>query len=191
MKIKKLNIYLAIFLPIQILLVQLASKNAEFIETYYSNGIYPIISKILRFLFGWIPFSFGDLLIALLLFLVIRFLVLLIKNRFRNFISKIIGLIASLSVIYFCFYLFWGLNYYRESLAKNLNIKKSNYTTEELIFVTKNMIKKTNEIHYLITNSDSLLIKSPYNHQEIYNKAIQGFTNLANCVIFTLTISVQ
>jgi len=117
MKIKKLNIYLAIFLPIQILLVQLASKNAEFIETYYSNGIYPIISKILRFLFGWIPFSFGDLLIALLLFLVIRFLVLLIKNRFRNFISKIIGLIASLSVIYFCFYLFWGLNYYRESLA--------------------------------------------------------------------------
>ena len=178
MKTKKLHLILAIFLPIQILLVQLASKNPEFIERYYSNGIYPHISKTLRFLLGWIPFSFGDVLLASLLFLFIRFLILLIKNRFRNFIQKIVALIASLSIVYFCFYLFWGLNYYRASLAKNLSISKYNYSTEELIFVTKNIINKTNEIHLQITKSDSLIVEIPYNQQEIYDKVLDGYTNL-------------
>jgi len=179
MKTNKFHLGLAIFLPIQIFLVQLAAKNPAFIERFYSNGIYPIVSKILRTIFGWIPFSFGDLLIFFLIFLFIRFLVLLIKNRFRNFILKIVGLIASLSIIYFCFYLFWGLNYYREPLAKNLNIKQSNYTTQELIEVTKNIISKTNAIHLQITKSDNLIIENPYHQKEIYEKAINGYSNLS------------
>ena len=48
---------------------------------------------------------------------------------------------AVLSVIYFCFYLFWGLNYYREPLAKNLKYQQQKYTTEQLQKVTEHIIK--------------------------------------------------
>ena len=46
------------------LLIELASKNPEFIETYYSNGIYLYLSKFLRIVLGWLPFSAGDLLMV-------------------------------------------------------------------------------------------------------------------------------
>ena len=126
MKWNKKHIILAILLPIQILLMQLAANNASFIEQYYSNGLYPYISSFFRIITGWIPFSIGDILLAFLLFILLRFFFKLIRNKFRNFIPKIIHFTAVLSIIYFCFYLFWGLNYYREPLAKNLNYKQKN-----------------------------------------------------------------
>ena len=36
-------------------------------EHIYSKGIYPYIAKVLHFLFGWIPFSMGDILYTLLI----------------------------------------------------------------------------------------------------------------------------
>ena len=114
MKWNKKHIYLAIFLPIQMLLMQIVAKNPAFIEKYYSNGVYPYISSFFRIVLGWIPFSVGDLLIAFGLFIFLRFLFRLIKTRFRNFIPKMIHFTAVLSVIYFCFYLFWVSTFYLE-----------------------------------------------------------------------------
>ncbi|MDD7913872.1 hypothetical protein [Polaribacter ponticola] len=48
MKWNKTHIILAILLPIQMLLMQIVAKNPAFIERYYSNGIYPIISSFLE-----------------------------------------------------------------------------------------------------------------------------------------------
>jgi hypothetical protein len=179
MKWNKTHIFLAIFLPIQILLMQIVANNPAFIEKYYSNGIYPYISSFFRIILGWLPFSFGDLLIAFGLFIFIRFLFRLIKTRFRNFIPKIIHLIAVFSVIYFCFYLFWGLNYYRKPLAKNLNYQQKKYTTEQLINVSKHIIEKLNEYQFKITKNDTLKVDNPYHQKEMYKMAIAGYDNLA------------
>ncbi|WP_439131329.1 DUF3810 domain-containing protein [Polaribacter sp.] len=179
MKWNKSHILLAIFLPIQVLLVQLAAKNPAFIERYYSNGIYPYISSFFRVVFGWIPFSFGDVLLAFGLFIFLRFIFRLIKTRFRNFIPKIIHFVAVLSIIYFCFYLFWGLNYYREPLAKNLNYQQKKYTTKQLQKVTEHIITKLNRHQVKITKNDTLQVKNPYQPKEMYTMAALGYRNLA------------
>ncbi|MFK8061306.1 MAG: DUF3810 domain-containing protein [Polaribacter sp.] len=178
MKINKKHLFLTIFLPIQILLVQLAANNPQFIEKYYSNGIYPYISSFLRILLGWLPFSFGDVLIGFLLFIFIRFLYRLIKSRFRNFIPKIIHFTAILSIIYCCFYLFWGLNYYRKPLAENLNYQQKKYTTNQLIKVTETVISKLNFYQLKITNNDTLKVINPYQQKEMYKMAVLGYDNL-------------
>lgn len=174
---KKHNI-LAIFLPIQILLMQLAVRNPEFIERYYSNGIYPYISSFFRILLGWIPFSFGDLLLGFGLFMLLRSLFRLIKTRFTNFIPKIIHFIAVLSVIYFCFYLFWGLNYYREPLAKNLGYNQQKYTTKQLTKTTEYIIEQLNHYQHKITKNDTLKVNNPYHQKEMYTMAVSGYDNL-------------
>ena len=74
MKWNKTHNLLAIFLPIQMLFMRLAENNPVFIERYYSNGIYPYISSFFRIILGWIPFSFGDVLLAFGVFIFIRFL---------------------------------------------------------------------------------------------------------------------
>ncbi|MBU3012528.1 DUF3810 domain-containing protein [Polaribacter vadi] len=179
MKWNKRHIFLAILLPIQMLLMQIISNNPAIIERYYSNGIYPYISSFFRILLGWIPFSVGDLLIAFALFIFVRFIFILIKSKFRNFIPKIVHFLAVLSVIYFCFYLFWGLNYYREPLAKNLNYQQQKYTTDQLTKVTKHIIEKLNYYQLKITKSDTLKVVNPYQQKEMYKIAISGYDNLA------------
>ena len=98
MKWNKKHIVLSILLPIQILLIEWASKHPEFIETYYSNGIYRYISKFLRIVFGWLPFSTGDLLMVFGVFILIRFLYRLIRTNFENLIPKTIHFTAVLSL---------------------------------------------------------------------------------------------
>ncbi|KGL60907.1 DUF3810 domain-containing protein [Polaribacter sp. Hel1_33_49] len=179
MKLNKKHIVLTIFLPIQILLLQFAASNPAFIEFYYSNGIYPVISSFFRIISGWIPFSVGDLLVAFGLFIFIRFLIRLIKTRFKNFIPKVIHFTAVLSVIYFCFYLFWGLNYYRENLTKTLKYEQQEYTTEQLQKVTEHIIKKLNYYQHKITESDTLKVENPYKQKEMYIMAATGYDNLS------------
>ena len=178
MKINKKHLLLSVLLPIQIILVQLAAKNPAFIEAYYSNGIYPPIASFLRIIFGWLPFSVGDLLIAFLLFLFIRFLYRLLKTRFHYFIPKIIHFTAILSALYFCFYLFWGLNYYRQPLAENLKYQQKKYTTAQLQKVTETIIKKLNYYQFEITKNDTIKVKNTYSQEEMYAMAIAGYTHL-------------
>ncbi len=180
MKWNKTHIFLAIFLPIQVLLLQILAKNPAFVERYYSNGIYPTISSFFRIIFGWIPFSVGDILLAFGVFIFFRFLFRLIKTRFRNFIPKIIHLVAILSIIYFCFYLFWGFNYYREPLAKNLHYQQQKYSTEQLTKVTKHIIEQLNFYQQKITQNDTIKVENIYQPKEMYSIALVGYENLAN-----------
>ena len=179
MKWNKKHIILALLLPVQMLLLKVLANNPEFVERYYSNGIYPYISSFFRIILGWIPFSVGDLLLAFSLFALLRFLFTLIKTRFKNFIPKVIHFIAVLSVIYFCFYLFWGLNYFREPLAKNLNYQQNKYTTKQLIKATEYIIKEFNNYHLKITKNDTLKVENPYSQKEMYNMATLGYDNLS------------
>ena len=178
MKWNKKHLIIALLLPIQILLMRLAENNPAFIERFYSNGIYPNISWLLRKMFGWIPYSVGDVLLAIFILLFLRFMLFLIKNKFKNFLLKITHFISFLSIIYFCFYLFWGLNYYREPLAKNLGYEENNYTTDQLVKSTKFIIKKLNFYHQKITGNDTLKVEIPYSIEDLFRLSIKGYKNL-------------
>ena len=179
MKWNKKHIFLTLFLPFQMVLMRLATRNPELIEHYYSNGIYPIISVFFRITLGWIPFSVGDFLLAFGLFVFFRFIFRLIKGELKNSIPKIFHFTSILSIIYFCFYLFWGLNYYRLPLSKNLNYEHQKYSNKQLQNVTEHIIKKLNEYQFKITKNDSLIVVPPYSYKEIYKMAISGYDNLS------------
>lgn len=178
MNIPKKQLVLALLLPIQIALVHIAKQFPSTIEHYYSQGIYPFISKLLRVFFGWIPFSVGDVCIAILLYIVVHFVYRLLQSRFKHIKSMLVRFLAFISTLYFCFYFFWGLNYYREPLSKNLNFTSLKYSTHELVMVTQKMIENTNRLQFKLTGSDSLVVNTPYSSSEIYEKAIDGFTQI-------------
>ena len=160
--------------------MQLVENNPTFIERYYSNGIYPYISSFLRILLGWVPFSVGDVLLGIGLLIFLRFIYLLIITKFRFFFKKMVHLIAIFSAIYFCFYFFWGLNYYREPLAKSLNYTQQKYSTEQLQKVTNKIINQLNSYHIAITKNDTLKVINPYSQKEMYAIAVSGYDNLSN-----------
>ena len=179
MKWNKKHLFFVALLPIQFLFVQTVAKYPSVIENYYSSGIYLAISKFLRLLFGWIPFSIGDILLFFLVFIFIRFLIRLVKTRFQFFLHKITHFFAIISILYGCFYLFWGLNYYRKPLSENLGFQQKKYTTDVLFNITKNIIQKLNETQLQITKNDSIKVENPYNQQEMYEIAIESYQKLA------------
>ncbi len=175
MKWNKKHVVLSAFLPIQVLFVQLSASNPEWIEQYYSRGIYIYISSFLRIVFGWIPYSVGDVLILFLLLYLLHFVYSLLRYKFKKTVSLTLEFTAVLSVIYFCFYFFWGLNYYRVPLEKNLRFQQKKYSSEQLIKTTKFVANELNKIHFSITNNDTLIVKSPYTRKEIYKLSVHGF----------------
>ncbi|MGB0896234.1 MAG: DUF3810 domain-containing protein [Flavobacteriaceae bacterium] len=171
------KLILAILFPVQLLLINVLSAYPNIIETYYSTGVYPIISKALRFVFGWVPFSVGDVLYAILIIYILKWLYSNFKSIYKRPKQTLLSLTAFLSVIYFCFHFLWGLNYYRNPIYKTLNLD-TEYTTEDLIHVTKNLIATTNNIHLKIAKHDSIKVTVPYSNSEIYDKTMLGYVGL-------------
>ena len=169
---KKLIIALSI-IP-QYFTVKFLANYPKFIETYYSGGLYLFTSKALRFVFGWIPFSIGDILYTIAGIYILRWFVIN-RKRFRlDTKNWIIEVFSAVSIGYLAFHIFWGLNYYRIPIHKSLNIDYK-YTTEELVQVTEAFIEKSNAIHESITNNDTIKVIMPYNKKELFNGTINGY----------------
>jgi hypothetical protein len=173
----KKNKTIAAFLLIpQYFLIKLLANYPDFVETYYSNGLYPIISKLFRYMLGWLPFSFGDLVYAFAIIYGVRWLYKNRKRLRKDTKQWFIDVFAAVSVVYFAFHLFWGLNYYRLPLHKSLDLKH-NYTTEQLILVTEKLIEKSNTYHLKIAKNDTLKVDLPFSKSEILNIASKGYEN--------------
>jgi hypothetical protein len=167
----------------QIILVKILSNAPNFVENYYSKGLYPIVSQFFRSLTGWIPFSVGDIIYATLILLSLRYLVIkrhYIKDHPMNFIRNVFVVLA---VAHFTFYFMWGLNYFRIPLGETLALKEE-YSEQELLQVASSLIKRTNKLN-LELNQDTLeMVEIPYTQQEIFDKTLGGYELLEKEIPF-------
>jgi hypothetical protein len=132
------------------ILIKLSSLYSGFIEQYYSNGIYPVISKIQRFLFGWLPVSLGDLVYGFFILVIIiktgQLLKVLFKRKYSRqfFLEGLKQLIFFFLFVYVFFYLLWGLNYSRKGIASQLDLKMTRYSLAELDTLTNVLEQRLN-----------------------------------------------
>jgi hypothetical protein len=173
---KKLG--LVIFLGIQMVMISILKKYPEFIEQFYSNGIYVFLSKLMRYVFGWLPFSVGDIFYTLAGIYIIRWLILDRKRILKDTLNWLLDIGATLSIAYFAFHILWAFNYYRQPLYKSLNIE-AEYTTNQLTSFTKKLIKKSNFIHLKLASNDSLKVELPYTKSQIFDKVQNGYKILS------------
>ncbi|SRX75479.1 DUF3810 domain-containing protein [Aequorivita antarctica] len=175
---KRTSAFLTIFLIVQIIALQVLKRFPEFVEKYYSLGVYPWISKISRYIFGWVPFSVGDLFYLLIAIVAIRWLYKNVKRlRQNDQVGFFVDILAAVSVVYFMFHVLWGFNYYRLPLHKSLNLN-NDYTTEQLLETTDRFIKKSNSMHRELGFADSVKIELPYTQKEMFKKTLNGYKNL-------------
>ena len=120
------------------------------VERLYARGLFPLLARTLRILFGWVPFSIGDVLyiIAGLYclrkgFAVVRlFLDKQLSGRLLvRFFQRIVFICLT---IYIAFNLLWGLNYNRIPMAQQLGLSLSPYSTQTLEVVAKALVDTLN-----------------------------------------------
>ena len=175
-----LRLFLAFSIIPQIVTVKILSKNSQIVESYYSVKFYPYISKFLRSIFDNFTFSIGDILYIFTLTIIVFRTFKNIDFRKMNFKIKkvIIDGLGILSVLYFTFHLFWGLNYYRTPLTQKLNLK-TNYSTEDLIKTTKEIILLTNKVHFEITNDTEKVVSLRLNFEDLKKEINIGYKNIS------------
>lgn len=169
-------------LIVQIIVLKIASFFPEWIERIYSNGLYVYISNGSRILFGWIPFSLGDLIYFIVGFFILRWIFTKFKqrktNQKQNWKTISLEILSFISVFYFFFHLLWATNYHRVPLFEKMKIQKE-YSDADLLDFTKKLIVKTNAIHSQIVKNDSLKVSFPYSHQQVFAANLKGYENLS------------
>ncbi|RYF89474.1 MAG: DUF3810 domain-containing protein [Chitinophagaceae bacterium] len=150
MKLIRKTVFLLILVCISVA-IKLYSLQPMMVETGYSTQYFPAFGNILRQLFGWIPFSIGDVLYALLLCRALYVLYKLSKKLVsKQFFSAstlkriaIRGLLC-LTLLYIVFNLFWGINYNRKGIAWQLGLPTLQYDAAELVMMNQLLLQKVN-----------------------------------------------
>lgn len=167
----------------QIILVKWLGKHPDIIEMYYSEGLYPWVSKFFRVLYGWVPISVGDVLYFILSILAIRYVYkhwLEIRTYPFRFLKNIVFI---LSIAYFTFHLLWGFNYYRLPISQKFNLSEK-HTDDELLELAEALIVKSNELQFAITKDTAQAVKIPYAQQEIFDRTLIGYEHLEKAYLF-------
>lgn len=173
----KKKFILPLLLLLQVIIINILAQFPQFVEDYYSNGLYPYISKASRLLFGWTGISLGDIIYGIVIIFIIRW-VWKTKGTWRvQYKTHLLTIVSFISVFYLLFQLLWGLNYIRVPLNEKFGIEKK-YTPDELLAFTKELIAKANTVHLSITKNDSAKVVTPYTVEEIYSHSTTGYASL-------------
>ncbi|WP_407556295.1 DUF3810 domain-containing protein [Winogradskyella sp. 4-2091] len=175
---KNKKLILVIFFGIQLLILSQLKYYPEFVEQFYSNGIYQFLSKLSRYVFGWLPFSIGDIFYTLAGIYLIRWLIVNRKRIVKDTKNWLLDIGATLSLAYFAFHILWAFNYYRQPLYKSLNLE-AEYTTEQLISFTERLIEKSNLLQLQLAKNDTIKVELPFTKTEIMAKVKDGYQTLS------------
>lgn len=174
-----------VLLIVLTILIKWASWYPDWVEHNYSNGVYPVIAKTQRFLFGWLPFSIGDVfygfVILIIVYKVVKFFKLLFKRQLsRQYFGMAMqqGIFIML-FLYVFFNLLWGLNYNRRGIAYQLDLKVKPYSLSDLDTLTHKLQQRLNYYAGFVTveqrdsfNRKSRLFKSG---ADAYKEAAKTF----------------
>ncbi|HJU46346.1 MAG TPA: DUF3810 domain-containing protein [Chitinophagaceae bacterium] len=168
-----------IILIVSVLFIKIFSLFPDAVEQYYSRGLYPYIAEFFRLLFGWVPFSVGDILYfiagAVIAGKLIDFIIQLVRRRITKQIvwKKLKRFVAFLLIVYIVFNIFWGLNYNRVPLAKQLHLSRQEYSTPELSGLVQLLTDSLNAIAAYVRD-DRMFDERPLFKKAVVAYAIGG-----------------
>ena len=179
MKYKKKWV-LIVLLIVFAIAIHLFSASAARVEQYYSQGIYPFISGSLRYLFGWLPFSIGDILYGFVILWLIIKMVKMVKiaaqRKFdtSHFVTVLQQAVIFTLTVYIIFNVFWGINYNRKGISAQLGLALNKYSVTELKDLNDILLQKANASKtILLSNAPDL-----GRNKDVFNKAQEAYIEL-------------
>jgi hypothetical protein len=165
-----------------VIVIKIFSRWPGAVERCYSTGLYPVIARVQRLLFGWIPFSVGDLFYAVTAAWLLYSLYFLIWNLVRRqagkayFLSVLRRIVFYLLLLYVVFNISWGLNYDRKGIAAQLQLQVKPYSTAELTDMVKLMVIRLNDLDSAAQEHRAALAT----HRRLFEGAIDSYKKLSD-----------
>jgi len=138
---------------IGLILYKIAFGHPAQVEQIYSRGIYPLMSKILGGMTGWIPFSLGEVLLYAALLWLIGWLVYSFlafrkpgKEKILSFLRRIVWVLVVPGLVLSVFLYGWAFNYARMPLASRMDVQVQDSTKEELYTACHTLMEEANAL---------------------------------------------
>ncbi|MBI5371568.1 MAG: DUF3810 domain-containing protein [Sphingobacteriales bacterium] len=167
--------------------IKWASWYPDWVERNYSLGVYPRIAQAQRYLFGWIPFSIGDLFYAFLIIIIVfqswKFFRLLFRRQLTRkfFVEALQQGIFFVLFIYVFFNLLWGLNYNRQGIAGQLGLEVKAYSLRDLDTLTGALQASLNKYAPFVTEAQ----RDSFNKKRnLFRSATEAYRQAAARYVF-------
>ena len=170
-----------ISLVILVIFIKIFSRYPAAVEKFYARGFYLPVSRLQRILFGWIPFSLGDLFYGFIMVWLLYKLVSVIRRLISGqagkdwLLSLLRRVVFACLWIYVLFNLLWGLNYDRQGIATQLQLDVKPYSTAELTTLLGRIVSRLNELDSL-SHLNRPRLAAP---SALYSGAIRSYDSLA------------
>ena len=180
--VKNKQLFTNVLLCLVALSLYMATYFPLFIEQYYSTHIYFKINAVQQALFGWLPFSIGDVLYAVVIISLVYKMVLFFIDLFNKKVNTLylknvaISVFKTILITYILFMIFWGLNYERLGITHQTNIDAKPYTTEQLCYTTYAIIAQLNACKQQIKAIKNVDTTGNKNNQYIAQTYLQAAT---------------
>ncbi len=143
------------------LLQRAASASPDLVETYYSRGIAPHLSRLLSLIVRWFPASLGEgILYAHVLFGIYLLLLALghvLKMRWRIVGTGLLKVTAYFIMLYCVFMLVWGFHYLRPDLSERMGLSTEPRQLQALESLAKSLIDEAKRNQQVIVRSPEKL----------------------------------
>lgn len=133
------RIFFVLLAPVALLCSWLASTDEAFCESFFSLGIYRVISQVFSTFFGVFPISVGELLVVTLpvvtVTLIVRCIVRAVKQKKERKQLLLRGgatLVAVAACVFFVFTICCGVNYYRRPFTYYSGLELRDSSAAEL-----------------------------------------------------------
>jgi hypothetical protein len=165
----------------------LAPFYPELISSYYTQGLFRYGTSGLRFLFGSIPFAFGELVyLIIIILLIINVLIHINSLKSFNYITQkgwfiLTKLSWFIVKLYVVFQLIWGLNYLQPDPTKDFHLtvqtpKNAQIALSEMNALTYELIEELNQTKQTLILNKGL---EP-NFELVVSNVQQAYQTLAN-----------
>jgi hypothetical protein len=165
----------------------LAPFYPELISSYYTQGLFRYGTSGFRFLFGSIPFAFGELVyLIIIILLVINVLIHINSLKSFNYITQkgwfiLTKLSWFIVKLYVVFQLIWGLNYLQPDPTKDFHLtvqtpKNAQIALSEMNALTYELIEELNQTKQTLILNKGL---EP-NFELVVSNVQQAYQTLAN-----------
>ena len=151
------------------------------VERYYAMGLYPLIARLQRILFGWLPFSIGDVFYGIIIGWSIIGLVRLVNRLVKKQVDRYWLLDRLRHTVFVCLLVYvlfnglWGLNYDRLGIADQLRLNVQPYSTEELTTLLKGITTRLNTLDSAARQNRETLTHS----RTVFKGSVQSYSDLS------------
>jgi hypothetical protein len=149
-----------VILAIIIVVIKIFSANSIWVEDIYATKTYASFSAFLRMLFGWVPISVGDIIYFLVIiwfiWIVWQFSARLFKRQLKKkwYLRAGYKLLVIAMLVYIIFNAFWGINYNRIGIEKQLDLKVKKIDSVNLKIIETLLVQKVNQSKQVVINQN-------------------------------------